>query len=107
SCLLIGACLLTGCWQKSLHPFFTAKDIDYDARLVGSWSERSQSEDGKEEKGNPWTFSDTAEKRYALEIGVEGDAQRYDAQLFQLDGHMLLDVVPTERPGSSIPAHHL
>src|SRR5436190_881846 len=92
--LLLAVGLMAGCGeQKSLNPFFTALDVDYDARLVGDWAERKES-DGQETKGPVWRFSDTADKRYALAIGDEPDAERYDAHLFQFDGQQLLDIVP-------------
>jgi len=107
SCLLLSACLLAGCWQKSLNPFYTAADLAFDAKLVGSWKEKKESSDGKEEKGQEWTFTGGAGKGYKLEIEDGDETHRYEAHLFKLDGHRFLDIVPTERTVSTIPAHNL
>lgn len=107
SCLLLSACLLAGCWQKSLNPFYTAADLAFDSKLAGSWKEKKESSDGKEEKGQDWTFTAGPDKGYKLEIEDGDETHRYDAHLFKLDGHRLLDIVPTERTVSTIPAHNL
>ena len=107
SCVLLGACLLTGCWQKSLNPFYTAADVTFDARLVGSWSERKESKDGQEEKGQDWTFTDANRGGYKLEIEDGDETHPYEAHLFTLGEHRFLDIAPVERSLSTIPAHHL
>src|SRR4051812_18589517 len=52
------AVLLTGCWQKSVYPFYKEKDVFFDEKLIGSWREASKTEDeagalavGKREAG--------------------------------------------------------
>src|SRR5262245_26877979 len=107
SCLLLGACLLAGCWQKSLNPFYTAADLAFDAKLVGSWKEKKESSDGKEEKGQDWTFISGTNKSYKLEIEADEETHRYEAHLFKVDGHRFLDIASIDRAVSSIPAHHL
>jgi hypothetical protein len=99
------ALLGAGCWQKSLNPFYIAQDLAFDPKLVGSWDE--QKEDPNE-KGDTWIFTKSGEKQYELEmVDADKNARHYDARLFTLDQHRLLDLMSRERSISSIPAHHL
>ena len=103
-CLLLGAGLLAGCWQKSLNAFYTPGDVIPDEKLVGTWHEKKESAG---EKGQVWTFISGEDKSYKLEIKNEDESHHYEAHLFKLDGHRLLDIMPTERTVSTIPAHNL
>lgn len=95
----------TGCWQKSLNPFYTPRDLTFDPELVGSWK---YEKDDADEHADVWTFTKSGEMRYKLEI-IEGDkdAHHYDAHLCKLGQHRLLDIVARDRSVSSVPAHHL
>ena len=106
-CLLIGAGLLAGCWQKSLNAFYTPGDVISDAKLVRAWHEKKVNSEGKEEPGQVWTFTESDEKSYKLEIKDGDETHRYEAHLFKLNDHLLLDLLPTERTVSTIPAHSL
>lgn len=106
-CLLLGAGLLTGCWQKSLHAFYTPGDVISEEKLVRPWQEKKTNGEGKEEKGQAWTFIEGDDKSYKLEIKDGDESHHYEARLFELDGSRLLDIAPAERTVSTIPAHHL
>jgi len=106
-CLLLGALLLAGCWQKSLHPFYQPQDLVFDDGLLGSWREGEAPKEGDADNGNLWNFARRDPGGYELEL-VDGDqTNRYVAQLFELDNVLLLDIVPVERSVSTIPAHNL
>ncbi len=103
-CLLLGAGLLTGCWQKSLNAFYTPGDVISDEKLARTWQEKKEDADGK---GQVWSFSQRDGNSYKLEIKDTDETHHYEAHLFKLDGHRLLDIVPTQRTVSTIPAHNL
>ena len=107
SCLLLGACLLTGCWQKSINPFYERADVVFDEHLVGSWRESTDSEPAPDDKVPVWTFSPGGNMSYKLEIQDGEEAHSYAAHLFKLDGQQLLDIFPTDRAISTIPVHNL
>src|SRR5688572_3231131 len=106
-CLLLGAGLLTGCWQKSLNAFYTPGDVVSDEKLVRVWHEKKENSEGKKEKGMEWTFAPGDNKGYKLEIKDDDKIDHYEAYLFKLNGHQRLDITPTERAVSTIPAHNL
>jgi hypothetical protein len=37
--MLMAVVLLTGCWQKSVYPFYKDKDVYFDEKLLGTWRE--------------------------------------------------------------------
>jgi len=107
SCLLLGACLLIGCWQKSVQPFYEKSDVTFDEKLFGTWREAKDTEPSPDDKPQTWTFSAGGDMTYKLEIKDGEETQSYEARLFKLDGQPLLDIHPTERTVSTIPAHNL
>ena len=106
-CLLLGALLLAGCWQKSLHPFYQPQDLVFDDGLLGTWREGEEPKAGDEDTGNVWRFARRDAGGYELELADGDQTNRYVAQLFELDNVLLLDIVPAERTMSTIPAHNL
>jgi hypothetical protein len=98
------AALLAGCWQKSVNPFYAPKDVIAEPKLVGTWTEEK---DGPDEDKLIWTFNDAAGKRLDLVMRSGKEKYDYDAYVFKLDDVRYLDVSPTNRATSMIPAHHL
>ncbi|HTD65390.1 MAG TPA: hypothetical protein VK846_02525 [Candidatus Limnocylindria bacterium] len=107
SCLLLATLLLAGCWQKSLNPFYNAKDVVSEPKLAGMWKEHKENDTGTEGDRTLWTFWDSGEKRLSLVIENETEKHEYDAHVFRLDGHRFLDIVSRTRSVSTVPAHHL
>lgn len=107
SCLLLTALLLAGCWQKSLNPFYTTKDLVSEPKLVGAWKEHKESDTGAESDRTIWTFTDTGEQRFALQFRSEKEQQEYEAHVFRFEGQRFLDILLLRREISVIPAHHL
>ena len=102
--LALVALLAGGCWQKSLHPFYTANDLAPDAKLAGTWRDKDQTEEKKER----WVFEPAGPKGYYLDIHDEEDkSHRYAAHLFKFENKTFLDLVLRDRELSGIPAHHL
>jgi hypothetical protein len=106
-CLILGASLLAGCWQKSLNAFYTPGDVISDAKLLRVWHEKKENSEGKKEKGMEWTFTQGDDKSYKLEIKDGDETHHYEARLFKLGEHRFLDLLPTARAVSTIPAHSL
>jgi len=104
-CLLVGAGLLTGCWQKSLNAFYTPSDVVTEPKIIGTWQQVD--DEGKREKGQVWTFTQGAEKSYRLGYTNEDEKLSYEARIFILDGQRFMDIVPVGESVSTIPAHHL
>lgn len=97
--LLLASLLLTGCWQKSLHPFYTDSDVYTDPALGVQW----QQKDGSQ---NRWAFAEGRNQRYDLVISDKDNEQKFEAHLFKLANERFMDVMSLEA-GGSIPAHHL
>ena len=103
--LLLLAVLLAGCWQKSVHPFYTAKDLVAEPKLGGTWTERKANED---ENKMVWTFNDATALRHDLTIRDDKEKHTYDAHVFRLDGARYLDLLASgPREISKLPVHHL
>lgn len=103
--LLLTALLLAGCWQKSVNPFYTAKDLVAEPKLSGTWKEQKQN---AHENKMIWTFNDATSLRHDLTIRDDKDKHTYDAHVFRLDGARYLDLLPSRpREVSQMPVHHL
>jgi hypothetical protein len=84
--LLLGACI------PSVHPFFTDKDVVFDARLVGEWQSKEQAD-----APESWKFEQGEGKSYKLTVKEkEGKQGKFAAQLFKLKNEHFLDITPTE-----------
>jgi hypothetical protein len=82
------ALLLAGC-IPSLHPFYTEKDLAFDARLLGTWSPQGEKE--------TWAFSAHEPTAYRLVYTDDkGRAGRFKVRLLRLQGHSFLDLHPEE-----------
>jgi hypothetical protein len=105
NCLALAlALLLTGCWQKSVHPFYQAKDLTFDPALAGTWAKNAEDKE-------KWTFTGVEGKSYLLVIEEEKGKHEFDARLFKLGTDRFLDLHSRQRTLkrtlSNIPAHHL
>src|SRR2546429_7735882 len=102
--VLAAAVLLTGCWQKSISPFYKDKDIFYEEKLVGSWREAEKAGDDvavwKFEKG------DTANV-YRVRIEDKETKLDCDGRLFKIGETKFLDLHSRNRGIIDAPAHTL
>jgi hypothetical protein len=103
-CLLLGAGLLTGCWQKSLNAFYTPADVVPEPKIVGVWQ---QVDDEGKRKEQIWTFTEGTEKGYNLKFKNNEEMLHYEAHIFKFDGQRFMDIVAADGGLSTIPAHHL
>jgi len=83
--LLLSACI------PSVNPFYTDKDIFFDARLLGEWQEKDS------DQPEAWNFEKADDKAYKLTtIDKEGKRGEFKAHLFKLKQEYFLDLVPSE-----------
>ena len=83
------AAICTAC-APSVNPFYTEKDIHYDTRLLGEWTEPSQ----KAEVAS-WKFEAGENKIYKLTVTEENGKQgQFAATLFKIKTDLFLDLIP-------------
>ncbi|HWI57825.1 MAG TPA: hypothetical protein VNZ22_11410, partial [Bacillota bacterium] len=84
--LVLAACI------PSLHPFYTERDLAWDARLLGEWREKANTNDFE-----TWKFEKAGTNAYQLTITEkDGKQGEFAAHLFKLENHYFLDLIPTE-----------
>jgi hypothetical protein len=99
--VLTTALLLTGCWQKSVYPFFKEKDVFVDDKLIGSWRDAENEEAiWKFEKGEVANV-------YKLHIEDKETKIDADAQLFKMGEGKFMDLRSRNRGILDMPAHTL
>jgi len=99
----LGLILLTGCITLSVYPYYTAKDLTFDAALIGVWSDPGQTN----ADGETWTFERGDEQTYRLTVRDDDRKTEFDARLFKLKGHLFLDCLPRARTEYFTPGHVL
>lgn len=83
--MLLSACI------PSVNPFYLAKDVQFDSRLVGEWRSKPKNESDAQ----TWTFEAASDKSYTLTVtDYEGKRGSFSANLFELKGKLFLDIVP-------------
>lgn len=84
--LLLSACI------PSVHPYYTDKDVVFDARLLGEWQPKEDSDDPE-----LWKFEQGEDKSYKLTVTEKKDKHgKFAARLFKLKNRHFLDITPTE-----------
>lgn len=104
--LLLTVVLLGGCWQKSIHPFYTASDLVSEPRLSGAW-QIVQEKPPKDDRPLTWTFNRKGETEFLLVVEEDGERHEYDARVFKLGDRRYIDLHSRERAVSTVPVHHL
>jgi hypothetical protein len=92
--LILGACV------PSVQPFYTTKDIVFDARLVGQWGSDDKETWKFEKSGTNSTFDLTVKD----DRGKHGE---FDATLFVLREKQFLDIFPNGRDILATNLHDL
>ena len=83
------AVLLSAC-ISSVEPFYTDKDIVFDARLLGQWHEKEA------EQPQVWEFDKAGDNAYKLTVtDKEGKRGEFKAHLFELKQERFLDLIPS------------
>jgi hypothetical protein len=90
--ILIAAAALLGACIPSLNPFYTDKDVVFEAKLLGTWQEKE-----KADEPQIWKFEEGKDKAYNLTVTEkEGKQGEFEAHLFKLKQDYFLDIVATE-----------
>ena len=101
---LAAAIFLTGCWQKSVYPFFKDKDVFFEEKLIGSWREADKQGD----EGTTWTFEKgESANAYKVHIADKETKLDSDGRLFKLGETKFLDLHSRNRGVIDMPAHAL
>ena len=88
--LFVFGVLLAGC-VPSLHPLYTPKDVVYDPKLIGAWSDPNSSDSGT------WEFRASEPNSYTM-VYTDKDKKTgsFSVHLVKLDGTLFLDVFPND-----------
>jgi len=96
---LLGAVALAGCVVTSVYPYYTAKDVIFDAGLTGRWNKPG-------ETNMYWTFDRDADRAYGVTTVDEHETNHFNGYLFQLKGQSFLDLCTTNRDDwQQLPLH--
>jgi hypothetical protein len=88
----LGLCagLLAGCVVMSVYPYYTVKNLTFDAGLTGRWAKPGDTNEF-------WEFVPSSDKSYLVTITDKDETNHFDGYLFQLKGHPFLDLCTTNR----------
>lgn len=81
------AALLGGCVPLSLHPLYTGKELIFEEKLLGAWSDGSTKCKFTEASGK---------KSYKLTVTDDDGKGKFDAHLVKIDDMLFLDLFPAE-----------
>ncbi len=89
---LAGAVVLFCSCIPSVNPFYTDKDVVFDARLVGDWQEKDKPDDPE-----IWKFEKSGDNSYKLTVWEPKNKHgQFNARLFKLKQDFFLDIIPTD-----------
>jgi hypothetical protein len=103
--LAVATLLLTGCVITSVYPYYTAKDVTFEPKLLGVWYDH--------EETNPttaksfWRFDKIGTQTYQVTMAEPEATNHFDAHLFTLGREQFLDLLPRERHDNTAPTHLL
>ena len=104
--LTIGLALMTmlaGCVVTSVYPFYTAKEVQFDPALVGTWAEAGSTNAANDH----WRFDRLNPQAYCLTTVENNKTNRYETHRFRLRQHVFLDLWTTNRMADQLPLHYL
>src|SRR5438445_2919029 len=88
---LAATLLLTGCVVTSVYPFYTEKDLVFDAALLGDWV----SADDEAKPGEFMRIEKFGGQGYRVTAFTADATNSVDFHLFRLGKNLLLDSCPT------------
>jgi hypothetical protein len=102
--------LISGCFVKSLHPFYKENEVIYKSELTGNW-EGNDSSIWKIEQGmkSAGLFKpDIHDNAYLITYTDKKGVARFSVHLFQLDNRYFLDFYPGEVESTNdLMSYHL
>ncbi len=102
--IVIVASLIAGCVVMSVYPYYQAKDVSFDAALLGRWIPADATNANTADEA--WTFEKISDRTYKLTT-VDGNTNHYDVVRFKLGGATFLDCLTRERSEVQTPNHIL
>jgi hypothetical protein len=103
--LAIATLCLTGCVITSVYPYYTAKDVTFEPKLLGVWYDHEETNTTAAKSF--WRFEKNGAQTYQVAM-AEADATNYfDGHFFALGRDQFLDLLPRDRHDYAAPAHLL
>jgi hypothetical protein len=96
--ILLLPLLITGCLVKSLHPFFTEKDIVFDKSLIGNWIDPDSSswEIRQYMKVTGLFKPEKPDPTYLITFKDKKGTGIFHGRLFRLENQLYIDFYPEE-----------
>ena len=96
--LFLAIFLLQGCLVKSLHPFFTERDIIFKKELLGNWTDKDSAawEIRQHMRTIGFLKPQVPDKSYDITLTDNKGSSHFVANLFRLQDQLYLDFYPTE-----------
>lgn len=102
SILGLALVVIAGCVVTSVYPYYTAKDVTFDAVLLGTWSDPAETN-----STDAWTFEKISDRTYKLTTRDHSETNEFDTHLFTVDGQKFLDCLTRTRSAYTVPTHLL
>lgn len=94
---------VSGCVVKSLHPFFTSKDLVFKKELIGTWVDQDSSLWAISQNKN----NDSLPANYSISF-IEGEkVSKFTAHLFELSNQLYVDFFPDDISEPELTKFHL
>jgi len=89
---------LQGCLVKSLHPFYTDKDILFKKELLGKWTDKDSAawEITQHMRTTGIMKPEVPDKSYDISFTDKKGTSHFIAHLFRLEDQLYLDFLPTD-----------
>jgi hypothetical protein len=102
------AALMQGCLVKSLHPFYTKKDLVLEKELFGDWTDKDSGRWTIHQHTTGFLNTSKPDSSYDITYTDNQGSSKFQAHLFRLGGQLYLDFYPTDvKSGSSLEDYHL
>jgi hypothetical protein len=88
--------LLTSCVVTSLHPYYATKDVGYEPRLLGQWTNTQQADER-------WKFEREGQDAYRLTYVTDDGTNVTQAHFFKLGGQNFLDLAGVDQKWEVLP----
>jgi hypothetical protein len=102
--LAAGMLILAGCMVTSVYPFYTEKDVTFDLKVGGSWTNTADADDH-------WVFENDGTNGYRLEYSNTTSTNHVAVTLFKLQDTSFMDFVSRDATEAiqppPIPSHML
>jgi hypothetical protein len=108
--LCLAIFILQGCLVKSLHPFYTEKDIIYKKELLGQWTDKDSAtwEIRQHMRTTGILKPQVPDESYEISLTDNKGTSHFLAHLFKLEGQAYLDFLPTDIAcGNDLAGVHL